>query len=775
MVQRRLNELIKECERLGLELRPAKKKISKRDCVLALRDHFLKEKYPDGKVPKHLQFMLSVPSVMLCYRFKEMKEEFQQTVWDSDEWIAQCLLYSCSVKTPRGNVLVGKLKVGDEVLSCNKLGEIEKSKVTNKVASKRTDDFVRVVLGGGRDSVTCTPNHRIFSSRGLKEAGNLKKGDILYEYEHKMTSQQEDVLIGTLLGDGGIVNIFEKSKKCSLHLGHGIKQKRFLEEKVRLLGLPSSKSNIREYKTNYNTKAVYWKSKTLRGLWKYYKLFYVKVGKRNKKRILLEVLERMKPISWAFWFMDDGSYHIANSKNPNLHLNMHGYSLLEKEMVRNKLRNIGIKNNLAKCGALVMSVEGSRKFSEMISKYVPECMQYKINKEFRGRYEYQDFKGDQGIVESKILDVVRYKTQTKQNVYDITVEPNNNFFTGANILVHNSKINGCRMIIIYSKEEGLHFYSRNISVKDYLPVEYKNIWLPDFNQNTLQTLDIDSFVIDTEIRCPEAVIDTTVRSLVDHPSGGVVTETNLAATTALLSLNDEESLAMQKSKGIKLEFTSFHLLELNGSSFFDMPWKKMHQVLDVLVGKLKSAGLNIVLVETAEGSKKEYFDKIIAEGGEGIVLKHVDSVYKATMSRHHKLWIKVKRTATESVLAAGFGDTIDGFVTGFIKGKDGTGFENLVGALIVSVNLNKIDGSEVVHELARVPNLSLEMRNKITVIEDGKVKLRPEYYNKVAEIDGNWVSSRSLRLVHPRFIRFREDKSLDQCCLDEATLRSLVI
>lgn len=338
------------------------------------------------------------------------------------------------------------------------------------------------------------------------------------------------------------------------------------------------------------------------------------------------------------------------------------------------------------------------------------------------------------------------------------------------------KINGIRMVIIYSKEEGIHFYSRNISLLDYFPIEYKNIWIPNFDPEKLEQVGVTEFILDSELLCPVAKVDTTIKTL--SKSKGVVTDSNLTATAAILQLNDSDALEIQQTQGFQFDFFGFHVLSLNNNDMRKLPWYQMNQVMQVLRDRIVFAGISIKDVDRVFGQDKLVFhESILAEGGEGTVLKRKDSTYIPSESRLHRMWVKCKRMASESMLGGdGLGDSIDGFVTGFKPGNKGTANEKLVGAIIVSVLLNKSDGSQVQHEIAHVSGITSDMRNSISALDkDGNPKLKDEYYNKVAEVDGNWISAKSHRLVHPRFVRFREDKSPDQCVMDEEALLGAII
>ena len=63
----------------------------KDDYIIALRNHFIKEKFGSKEnIPWSLAFMLSIETPQLCRRIKDLKEAQQQLVLESDDWIAEC-------------------------------------------------------------------------------------------------------------------------------------------------------------------------------------------------------------------------------------------------------------------------------------------------------------------------------------------------------------------------------------------------------------------------------------------------------------------------------------------------------------------------------------------------------------------------------------------------------------------------------------------------------------------------------------------------------------
>lgn len=352
---------------------------------------------------------------------------------------------------------------------------------------------------------------------------------------------------------------------------------------------------------------------------------------------------------------------------------------------------------------------------------------------------------------------------------------------------YQEKMDGARMLIVFVRGEGLSFYSRGISVTDYLPVRYDNI----YSVTSIEELDrnFESFMLDTEVICTNPNISTVMGKR------GVVTETQLQAVSALLALNKDDSLRVQAGEGCPLRFCAFDSLFYNGTWLLEdgfiegfpevlsLPVKSLTQiqrekVTGVIMDVAVNAGLNGMVLPTVYGkeAKKQYLQKIFDERGEGVIAKYKNAKYRATDSRSKNQWIKIKRTVQGSLLESSYNDTLDAFVTGFDLGEKGKGYEDLVGSLTFSVWLTTDAGVRVQHEIARIASMELEFRKKITVLDgDGNPVLAEDMYGKVAEIDGQDVSARSRRLTHAVLKQWRPDKEESICELTESFLNSMIM
>ena len=329
----------------------------------------------------------------------------------------------------------------------------------------------------------------------------------------------------------------------------------------------------------------------------------------------------------------------------------------------------------------------------------------------------------------------------------------------SNDWVAEPKIDGCRCLILWdAKEKRFHFYSRNNSVTDYLPQDYSDtiyVTSKDFNY-------ANNFVLDCEVISTDPEAETNIQCL-----------TQLQSTAALLALNPEDSIAIQKRTPLK--FVIFDCLQ-DGDRLIDKPWTVRHSHAAELYNKLHDSGfcceLNKVVENTKENpyAKREFYEQYIAQNGEGVVLKNKNAVYHATSSRTIDC-VKVKRSTSDTIA-----NDIDAFVTDYVLGNDDTRNENMVVGFVFSVKMEKDDGTIVTHPIATCANVSDFIKEDATVIgEDGSIKLNPDYYGRVATVQGQNISARNLRLTHATIEQWRLDKSADGCeILKESELRSMI-
>lgn len=325
--------------------------------------------------------------------------------------------------------------------------------------------------------------------------------------------------------------------------------------------------------------------------------------------------------------------------------------------------------------------------------------------------------------------------------------------------IAEEKIDGVRQLILWNaSEKKFHFYSRNNSVEDYLPQDYS-----DTIYVTSKDFDYPhNFVLDCEIISTNSEVETNTRCL-----------TQLQSTAALLNLNAEDSKRIQKNNPLK--FVVFDCL-FDKESLINSPWTERHKHTLKLENMLRAKGfcceINPVVEATDKypEAKRDFFDRIISNNGEGIVLKNRNAVYHATSSRTIDC-VKVKRSTTDTLTK-----DLDAFVTDYVVGKDDTRNANMVVGFVFSVKMEKQNGEIVTHPIGVCSNVSDFIKEDATAYDKhGNVTLNKNYYFKVATLQGQNISARNLRLTHAVISCWRPEKSSDGCeIIKESELRSLI-
>lgn len=253
-------------------------------------------------------------------------------------------------------------------------------------------------------------------------------------------------------------------------------------------------------------------------------------------------------------------------------------------------------------------------------------------------------------------------------------------------------------------------------------------------------------VLDGELLSPTKSVDTL---------SGTTTTTQLQAVVSLTNMPQEDSFRIQRKVG-SLYYACFDILWFDGENVQDLPYEKREELCVAAVNALREANpsMPIEAVPTIKvyDDPWQIFQDAVNDNEEGIMFKKRSMTYQ-----------QGKRVAGQQKLKAI--DTVDGFITGFIKPTPTGRNKDVIGGILVSAY---VDGKPRV--IANISGLSDDLRRKMTVMgDDGKPQLNPEYLNRCVQITGNnW--SRTGKLVHPKLDDWRDDKSPEQCQLTAADI-----
>lgn len=302
----------------------------------------------------------------------------------------------------------------------------------------------------GFNSFTVTTDHEILTDSGWKHAKNVTQKD-------KMVTRNESIINGTLreflagasIGDMSLVSW---GKQATIGLCNN-EQPEYLQWRLEKLGKfftfkeyahgkygKVSEDTKRGIKSKDADKHMNYRSDSRRDL----QIWKERVGLRSIKN----VSEWFTPLSLAVWYMDDGNFEARTepSFRGSISAKRFSYTSTELDAMSVMLASFGITHRISiAIGSFFIDIPGFKRLCKLICKYVPECMQYKLSPEFRGKYKDFDLKASvEHLVEYVEIFSInsgsakKFRDKTK---YDITVEGNHNYMVGNpvnGIIVHNS-------------------------------------------------------------------------------------------------------------------------------------------------------------------------------------------------------------------------------------------------------------------------------------------------------------------------------------------------
>jgi len=328
---------------------------------------------------------------------------------------------------------------------------------------RKEDKFIKITVFAdtpvsNRHTFECTPNHLIWTNKGYIRADSIKKGDTVFTKGYMLTPIQRQMIIGTMLGDGCID---KGNKNPALVVSHSIKQEALINLKTKILGnLMLSRRVSKQRKGSYSdTPIIIIRSKYDPVFKEFLDKFY---DSNNNYKLSEDILDELGPISLAFWYMDDGSKQVRNSKpkkftttkgsTPIVQLSTHAFSQEDVKLLIQKLKKLGLTAYCVKTKKnqyfITLNANSSRIFYSMIAPYVVPELAYKLPDKYQNDagYMWDELIIRPAVIQlkpAKVIDVqtiIRKKNQVgycrPAVVYDLET-PNHNYFVSG-VLVHNS-------------------------------------------------------------------------------------------------------------------------------------------------------------------------------------------------------------------------------------------------------------------------------------------------------------------------------------------------
>lgn len=128
--------------------------------------------------------------------------------------------------------------------------------------------------------------------------------------------------------------------------------------------------------------------------------------------------------------------------------------------------------------------------------------------------------------------------------------------------------------------------------------------------------------------------------------GEIIHKSTVHDVLSITGALPEKAITFQERCGYA-RYVVWDILFYRGKDTRSLPWHERHALLEHAV-EIFNCKKYIKIPRVIRKNKKRYYDNVLKCGGEGVILKHVDSLYGT------KSWVKAKRTETYDVTVTGY-------------------------------------------------------------------------------------------------------------------------
>lgn len=350
--------------------------------------------------------------------------------------VDECFPHKTGIITDHGIKYIGDLYHKWEnkehlpkILSYNqKLKSFEYKNLTYSWRKLR-EDLIKITMSN--KTITCTPEHKILTINGYKEAKNLNTGDIIlskYDINNKNSTiakalnyDQLQIIYGTFLGCGNIK--FTKKYRTRLEIVHTEEQKDYCYWKGGMLGI----KRFNYIKGDEYVENSYGFTTDI---------FDIKEEFINKNTSVPQwLIDKIDLMGIAIWYMDKGK--LINSK-VSLHGRFDHESFLRLIKLFNAYHLYPTLKGLSKNTLYIkFNLEDSYEFFVLIDKYLHNSFRNIESQDKKENYIWHTIWNneflDYGTLIINKLEYIKnkgYRRNKEPFVFDIEVEDNHNFVIG---------------------------------------------------------------------------------------------------------------------------------------------------------------------------------------------------------------------------------------------------------------------------------------------------------------------------------------------------------
>lgn len=326
--------------------------------------------------------------------------------------------------------------------------------------------------------------------------------------------------------------------------------------------------------------------------------------------------------------------------------------------------------------------------------------------------------------------------------------------------VFTQKLDGCRAVIVVC-EGSPYLFGRSFSCVDSSMEDCFGNFGIRLECGGAQTMAIDMEITCDAWRWLSDMLFKLFNISTYTCSDTVDSFMHLSKENASLILSNYNS----EFSGDLFTFNVILPLYYNGYNFIGRKLHESFSFVDAVVSTLRGIGLNarrVPIDGVTRDSKLTFLKTMFSLGFEGVVAYNMDAEYLTTESRCHKAFVKIKRgwDSEKSV-----GDTIDAYVSGLrVSGDTITGVE-------LSVDIAYSGGVVKPTVIAVCNKMTAGFIHSVSYNPADNYIADKSFLGRVAEVESSGYSVGTKLLIKPHILRWRLDKTMNECVYPIETLK----
>lgn len=326
----------------------------------------------------------------------------------------------------------------------------------NRIVDQQWVQICTTANHTGDRGLIVTPDHNVYTNRGIIPAADVTIGDRVALPEIAFTETQRAAVLGTLLGDStlAVSPAYRGSPWCSpgfaLQGGHitvtGLTDYKveFLKPHAHLTTERPATTRIIKGRIAHAKALQPFFTRRLNQLLDVAPLIY---NKDWERRLHVATLRQLGPVGLAWWFMDDGFHQTFDRGLDGVGLSTNAFTRNDVEAAVEWFRENYGTTCAGKDNVIRITAQGAYNFCEEIAPHVIPTLRYKLVEKFRRVPRQKIISTSPRPYYARVVKSVPYKAKRKttqqllraETRFCITVERDHNFFTSFGLVANCAK------------------------------------------------------------------------------------------------------------------------------------------------------------------------------------------------------------------------------------------------------------------------------------------------------------------------------------------------